>query len=558
MTNISFELDKNEELIKATNFGNNLQNKSVVNNLDLEVNSAYSDTGLLPVSGTGLLQLRRYRNFYQFVYQVEPSTTKIFVNGSKAQLVPFLNFDTSKWFEVSQPYLIIVGLIQVDKKSSHLIGARHFYSPESIINLNQQLYHTNLPNTNAMFYGHSGLGWVCLYQENDPPEFNLSLKKAIARVRGGEGYNANMSWIDGAALYWRYNAHPGFISPNAWQQYTKEDPDFVLKEEHLLPISVFNINTDRLIANTDLINNYDLSSMKLNEELLVQSIYSYMKENYKGQSSFSRQDYINGMIGIPYTLGAAVYGIGHNSYSQADPVSRYFQTAHPEYFKDVDLTYLPNGLDIFAEDDPRGKDASLLNVGSLMNDLSHVPTRKSFSSSSFSIHITPPQSVVKPKLLVKPYADQKCIFTGEVIGNNIAVPVEDGYALASEVKNYAVLCSFNNKWIRTEHAIYSPVDKSWYDKTNLPKGILTCVVCKNFTMNRLNKHKVCNICFHTAKQKLVAHKIFDKDKPLNQQVFMSLGIENQSTKSTDTYFSFKTKNIVFHTAQAEPEDDDNF
>ena len=520
MTTVSFGLDKDNNLTKTVHISKTISNTSIVDDEQAALAPVYSDTGLLPVSGTGLLQLRRFRDTYQFVYQIEPCISRIYVNGNRNQNIPFLSHKNSKWFEVSQPYIVIIGEILATKDRYQLVGARHFYSPESIIHLDQQLYHTNLPNTNAMFYGESGLGWVCLYQQEDPADFNACLKKAIARVRGGEGYNANMSSIDGAALYWRYNTHPGFVTPVAWSEYTKEDPDFVMKEENLLPISVYGINADTVLANTDIMKGLDLESNRQysqRQAFLQERVWLYMAKINGGPSKFNKADYFSGMAGIPYTIGAAIYGAGHNYYGHPDPVSKYFQKAHPEYFKDLDLGHLDaNPVDnLFGEMTP-----------TLLHDLVEYTSKKNIESSPFRRHIAPPLSVTKPKAMDKPYAKQKCVITDKILGNELAVPYKDGYALASIIEDHAVHSNHLNKWIAIEDAVYSSIDNDWYDEKTIAK-LGQCCICKSYTKGSMT-FKLCTECYRSTQKLLANHNIYQQIKP--STIYEVLGIE-RTTKA---------------------------
>jgi hypothetical protein len=198
-------------------------------------NFAAMDTGLLPVDGTGMLALRKAGNHTQVTFQHKPGL--YYVNwgaheGDKAA-VSYL---------VAQPYRIVI----IDFVDDNLLGARTFYSPIPATHPGIQLYHVNLPNINCRGYRGNGVGWICLYHNQDWSQmpFNERLARAIERCSGIETYNdANMSETDGPRFYRdHYKANPDFAhiwSPKLWESKSQEEGfDWTLDENLWIPIMV--------------------------------------------------------------------------------------------------------------------------------------------------------------------------------------------------------------------------------------------------------------------------------------------------------------------------------
>jgi len=199
--------------------------------------SAFLDTGLLPVDGTGLLAYRQAGNHAQIVVQRSPSVNRIIWGKSERD-------PEAKEYFVAQPYQIYIGDILDD----NFYGARIFYSPNPITSPNDPLYHTNLPNTNCRGYRGNGVGWVCLYHTEVWKNFPLGEKMArlIERCSGSEAYNdANMSETDGARFYrdhyQRQNAH--LWNPVEWQLKTEKDGiSWVIDQNIWIPVLVQGID----------------------------------------------------------------------------------------------------------------------------------------------------------------------------------------------------------------------------------------------------------------------------------------------------------------------------
>lgn len=194
--------------------------------------SAFLDTGLLPVDGTGVLSIRSALNHTQVAYQHAPG--KYYINWGATEGDPY-----AIKYLVAQPYRIVI----IDFLDNNLLGARTFYSPYPVTHPNTQLYHVNLPNINCRGYRGNGVGWICLYHNEDLSQypFNERLVKAIERCSGVEAYNdANMSETDGTRFYQEHRPNNRFLyDPKEWEKKTEQDGvDWTLDEDLWIPILV--------------------------------------------------------------------------------------------------------------------------------------------------------------------------------------------------------------------------------------------------------------------------------------------------------------------------------
>jgi len=194
-------------------------------------NYAYFDTGLLPVDGTGLLGIRRAGDHTQVIYQYKPGM--YYVNWGAYER----DSDYTKYY-LAQPYRIVV----IDFLSDNLLGARTFYTVEPAIHSAVQLYHVNLPNINCRGYRGNGVGWICLYHNEDwsTLPFNERLNRALERCSGVEVYNdANMSETDGPRFYQEREMPLYTWSPSKWEKKsTEEGWEWTLDSSNWIPIHV--------------------------------------------------------------------------------------------------------------------------------------------------------------------------------------------------------------------------------------------------------------------------------------------------------------------------------
>lgn len=194
-------------------------------------NYAQIDTGLLPIDGTGLLAYRQAAEYSQIVVQHAPGVYRIMWGANEGDR-------NAKHYFLAQPYRIVIG----DLLNGSLLGARMFYSPVPITSPSNELYHVNLPNINCRGYRGNGVGWVCLYHNEDWSEIPLSEKVArlMERCSGAEAYNdANMSETDGPRFY-ASNGKPSYLhNPALWEEKTtNEGYEWTLDQDVWLPILV--------------------------------------------------------------------------------------------------------------------------------------------------------------------------------------------------------------------------------------------------------------------------------------------------------------------------------
>lgn len=190
------------------------------------------DTGLLPVSDTGLLAIRTAGEHTQFVYQHAPGMYHVNWADFEGQYA-------AQVYYVAQPYRIII----CDMYQGNLYGARTFYSPAPIVSPDQPLYNVNLPNINCYGYRGNGVGWICLYHKEDWSSlpFNEKIVRFIERCSGVETYNyANMSETDGIKLYKQHRSDKDYLyDPQSWEQKSSEEGyAWTLDPELWIPVIV--------------------------------------------------------------------------------------------------------------------------------------------------------------------------------------------------------------------------------------------------------------------------------------------------------------------------------
>jgi hypothetical protein len=196
-------------------------------------NYAALDTGLLPVDGTGLLAIRSAGNHTQVAYQYKPGM--YYVNWGAHE-----RDNNAVSYYVAQPYRIVI----IDFVDNNLLGARTYYSPIPATHPGIQLYHVNLPNINCRGYRGNGVGWICLYHNQDWSSlpFNERLSRALERCSGVEVYNdANMSETDGPRFYATKGKPSYIINPREWEEKSQaEGFDWTIDENLWIPIMVEN------------------------------------------------------------------------------------------------------------------------------------------------------------------------------------------------------------------------------------------------------------------------------------------------------------------------------
>lgn len=189
------------------------------------------DTGLLPVDGTGLLAIRSAGNHTQVAYQYKPGM--YYVNWGAHE-----GDSNAVSYLVAQPYRIVI----IDFVDNNLLGARTFYSPIPATHPGIQLYHVNLPNINCRGYRGNGVGWICLYHNQDWSKmpFNERLARALERCSGIEVYNdANMSETDGPRFYQKHGKPSYITDPREWESKSQQEGfEWTIDENLWIPITV--------------------------------------------------------------------------------------------------------------------------------------------------------------------------------------------------------------------------------------------------------------------------------------------------------------------------------
>lgn len=144
-----------------------------------------------------------------------------------------------KQYLLAQPWRVII----TDMLGEQHWGTRMFYSPTPINSPEQVLYHQNLPNINCLGYRGNGVGWVCLYANNDwkgSPSLGEKLYTILERCSGAEAYNnQNMEGIDGPSMYKKYKMPKYTWDPVAWEEKTtKEGVMWTFDESLWIPVLV--------------------------------------------------------------------------------------------------------------------------------------------------------------------------------------------------------------------------------------------------------------------------------------------------------------------------------
>lgn len=244
--NVKFSIEKNTDagsfVVRSKTESFNLEHivdKDIVSFYGELSKYGILDTGILPLSGTGVLAIRSAGHHTQITFQHAPQVNYINWGAHEGDR-------NAKTYLVAQPYRIWIG----DTIDGNLFGARMFYSPYPITSANQPLYHLNLPNTNCKGYRGNGVGWQCLYHKDDWTNLPLNEKivRFAERCSGVETFNDNnMSETDGprfyAAHYGEDSDYEYLWNPTAWQQKTeKEGLDWVLDENIWIPVLVKNLD----------------------------------------------------------------------------------------------------------------------------------------------------------------------------------------------------------------------------------------------------------------------------------------------------------------------------
>lgn len=211
----------------------------------------YFDSGLMPTDDEGIIWIRKAGGFTQVTYQIPPGAHYVHWGEYEGS--------TGDKMLLAMPYRIIVMDWHDLEQQSYFIGARHFYSPTPIRDLDQQLYHVNVPNTNCRGYNNTSVGWTCLYGHGFPAQvktFHQKVHHIVVRMSGDEPYNdANMSGTDGPNTYRifysqakpkTYTKYDYMWDRYKWAAKTKKDGyEWISDPKLLLPILVGGIDDQK-------------------------------------------------------------------------------------------------------------------------------------------------------------------------------------------------------------------------------------------------------------------------------------------------------------------------
>ncbi len=199
------------------------------------------DSGLFVTPNSGVIYHRSGFGSEQIVYQSAPEIRPAVYKNNESSPPA----GTTKHM-LAFPYVILLMAFE----GGMFKGIRHFYSPEPISSLDQQLYLANLPNTNTLSYNNTSLGWVCLYLRDEGNHLKtLEQKVSYGLARHdpvGEPYNyANMSRTDGYQFYKKQKPTEKYLwDPSAWETKTQEEGlDWVCDAKLWIPAHVLPTDT---------------------------------------------------------------------------------------------------------------------------------------------------------------------------------------------------------------------------------------------------------------------------------------------------------------------------
>lgn len=328
--------DKVQYSIVNTEDGN-ISVQSVVKSFNLDhvtskdIKSFYSnfsrfsawDTGLLPVDGSGILAIRTAGDYTQFAYQHKPGLYH--VNWAAREGDTY-----AAAYYLAQPYRIII----CDMQDGNLLGARTFYSPYPITSPTQPLYHVNLPNINCKGYRGNGVGWICLYQNEDWSSLPLNerIVRFIERCSGVETYNdGNMSETDGTRFYQQHSKPNYTWDPVAWQEKSSSEGfEWTLDESLWIPILVKSMddqgshydNGQPLTFADALVGDYQAyyydkvhtkpinAVIRPDKELSSDQILSYFVKSYNSSGTFDNpllNDTFNATVNLKSSKSSPVF-----------------------------------------------------------------------------------------------------------------------------------------------------------------------------------------------------------------------------------------------------------
>lgn len=288
--------------------------------------NAWIETGLLPVSGAGLLSYRAAFGYEQIIYQIPPGVYTVRWGEREHD-------ENAQNYSLAHPWKVIIA----DFNNNNFLGLRHFYSPDAITYWDQQLYAVNLPNTNTLGYNGTSVGWTCLYLNDDTRSYTLDQKieYVIHRESGlSEPYNDNnMRNTDGARFYQQGLKPEYTYNPSLWQEKTlAEGYSWILDPELLIPLRVRESgHAESYFSEAP---EYTLRRASFEPYSAYYSDHTYVKPfNVLSQKGFTQEDrhiWLSPLIAIPKS---STQSVANPKELLASPVSFSFSKNMLAYTK---------------------------------------------------------------------------------------------------------------------------------------------------------------------------------------------------------------------------------
>lgn len=241
-----------EQLKEALNVSS-LREAPIRNNAGNHMASSTFDTGVLPVSGTGLLRYQKgvtqdNITIEQVAIQIEPRRYNANFN--------YAGIANSAL--VSHPYLVLVS----DWFNGRFKGCRGYYSPTPIKSDSSPLYHINLPNMNCLGYRDTTVGWICFYPDQETGLEYIDTTTVEGKITYtaarwyDEPFVSTMTETDGPKMYTLYRKAMGrhkplstINRPGAFSRRSTKNktPDWICQEKYLIPILVGELELDNVV-----------------------------------------------------------------------------------------------------------------------------------------------------------------------------------------------------------------------------------------------------------------------------------------------------------------------
>ncbi len=160
MTSIIVDLERGI----YTETSESLRSGAPIQDLILKSDTSVSfDTGLIPVSGTGLINLRMDQGEEVAVWQLEPTVQTIVYNGLRR---PDRlrrshdgqgNYPADCYYKIALPWRLLIGT----RFAESAVSVRLLFSDGPITSMDDPLYAPPLPSVSLTGYHEMPIGWVC-------------------------------------------------------------------------------------------------------------------------------------------------------------------------------------------------------------------------------------------------------------------------------------------------------------------------------------------------------------------------------------------------------------